>query len=206
METAPTSISRLLPCKMKSHPNRKACPSAKFIFFVLICLFSTLSSAQDAEKDRLVFLELGGQSPYYSINYNVKKFEVQKKIWIMSVGLGYLGIDNRKQDFLLDEDANYFTLNYKNELHYGIREGGKTFLNYGIAITIPIETRFGNNPISDSFFSASVGISYIGEKALFALKYSPIIATQIYEEFFDSDPADVIQLTHWPGFTLGFRL
>ena len=186
--------------------RRKNLLFAKSILLGFVILLSSSAQGQEEEKDRLVFLELGGQSPYYSINYNVKKFEVQKKVWIMSVGLGYLGIDNRKQDFLLDEDANYFTLNYKNELHYGIREGGKTFLNYGIAITIPIETRFGNNPISDSFFSASVGISYIGEKALFALKYSPIIATQIYEEFFDSDPADVIQLTHWPGFTLGFRL
>lgn len=180
--------------------------------FILIGLCLTLSSylnGEETNRNRLIFLEIGGQSPYYSLNYNLNKFIIKKNIWIPSVGIGYLGIDNYKTDFLLKKNYDYIIINLRNELYRRIGQS-KSYLLCGIGMTIPIDSKFKNDLTQivgyDSYFSASIGYSYIMDRLIYGIKYSPIFVTDFAEDLFAFANADgPIHMKNWFGFIIGLR-
>jgi hypothetical protein len=182
----------------------------RFILIGFSLIISLHLKGQESNRDRLMFLEIGGQSPYYSINYNINKFKIKKHIWIPSIGIGYLGIDNYKTDFLLKKGYNYLTLNFRNELNRRLGES-RNYLLFGLGMTLPIDTKLKNDFIQivgyDSYFSASIGYNYVTDRFVYGIKYSPIFVTDLVEDLFAFANADgPIHMINWFGFSIGLRL
>ena len=59
----------------------------------------------------------------------------------------------------------------------------------------------------DSYFSASIGYSYVTDRFVYGIKYSPIFVTDLLEDLFAFANADgPIHMINWFGFSIGLRL
>ena len=132
----------------------------KYFFFCFIFLFQKNILAQEISSKNTVYIEIGGNSLFYSINYdrNLVAFKNNNKLGArIGVG-GTLGYN----DYLWDDDLYLGFYNFPLEVYYLIGEN-KHFLDIGIGIAPSISgTPFKENQYHTDRF---INLSYRFQKS-----------------------------------------
>lgn len=127
------------------------------LFFLLF--FSTFCTAQKEHSKNAVYFEVGGNSLFYSINYDrqLKTFKNQNKLGFRLGFGGTLGYN----DYLWDDDLYLGFYNFPVEVYYLIGES-KHFLDIGIGIA----PSFSSTPFDEGQYQTDrfINLSYRFQK------------------------------------------
>lgn len=175
----------------------------KLIYFLLLSTIGYNAIGQQPVKNNAVYLELGGNGLFYSLNYD-KLINLSTRVKLAPrIGFSYLPYDggNDFKNLIIPTELNFL---------YGKTAQSKNFAEAGVGLTF-LEFINGfrngdkNDPVSKFANVTLVRLGYRHQKPTGGLMYRAGLLVPItQDEFSKQKVGDDIFFRLWAGFSLGY--
>jgi len=171
-------------------------PLSRYLFFISICFNTYIANAQEIKdtniKKNAIFIELAGNAPLYSLNYDRLLFMKEKNTFNLSasIGVGSVGVSGV---YSFPMELNFLIAPLSNRLEIGLGYtpsfGNRTYVQSGIVYA---KKNF------DYDMLARLGYRYQTKysRIFFRADFTPII----YHNYYDGGKLKVMP---WGGISVG---